>query len=42
LKENREKPSTIQNMRERFDAQLRIGSIPISEIKYHKKVTFKA
>ena len=30
---NREKPSKIHKMRERFDAQLRIGSIPISEIK---------
>jgi len=35
--ENREKPSKIQKMRERFDAQLRIGSIPISEIKIPTK-----
>ncbi len=34
--ENREKPSKIPKMRERFDAQLRIGSLPISEIKIPK------
>jgi hypothetical protein len=33
---NRTKPPKIQKMRERFDAQLRIGSIPISEIKIPK------
>jgi len=35
--ENRTKPSKIQKMRERFDAQLLIGSIPISEIKIPTK-----
>ena len=34
--ENRAKPSKNQKMRERFDAQLRIGSIAISEIKIPK------
>lgn len=34
--ENSEKPSKIPKMRERFDAQLRIGSLPISEIKIPK------
>ena len=34
---NRYKPSKIQKMRERFDAQMRIGSIPISEIKIPTK-----
>lgn len=31
--ENSEKPSKIPKMKERFDASLRIGSLPISEIK---------
>jgi len=35
--ENREKLSKTHNMRERFDAKLRIGSIPISEIKIPTK-----